>query len=76
MKPANDTQHGTMGHDETSKTQSINFSNIEHAEGGHCHKLQETWKNVPESTMKEVSKAAGLYQSLPHGDSYKTVVGC
>ena len=40
-----------------------------HAEGGHRHKLRETWKNVPESTMKEVSKAAGLYQSLPRGDS-------
>ena len=47
-----------------------------HAEGVHCHKLRETWKNVPESTMKEVSKAAGLYQSLPQGDSYNTVVGC
>ena len=47
-----------------------------HAEGGHRHKLRETWKNVPESTMKEVSKAAGLYQSLPQGDSYNTVVGC
>ena len=47
-----------------------------HAEGGHCHKLRETWKNVPESTMKEVNKAAGLYQSLPQGDSYNTVVGC
>ena len=46
-----------------------------HTEGGHCHKLRETWKNVPESTMKEVSKAAGLYQSLPQGDIYSTVVG-
>ena len=66
MKPANDTQHATMGHDETSKTRR----------GGHRHKLRETWKNVPESTMKEVSKAAGLYQSLPQGDSYNTVVRC
>ena len=47
-----------------------------HAKGGHRHKLRETWKNVPESTMKEVSKAAGLYQSLLQGDSYNTVVGC
>ena len=65
MKPANDTQHATMGHDETSKTRR-----------GHRHKLREAWKNVPESTMKEVSKAAGLYQSLPQGDSYNSVVGC
>ena len=59
MKTANDTQHATMGHDETSKT----------LRGGHRHKLRESWKNVPESTMKEVSKAAGLYQLLPLGDS-------
>ena len=42
----------------------------------HRHKLQETWKNVPESNMKELRKAASLYQSLPQGDSYNTVVGC
>ena len=42
----------------------------------HRHKLRETWKNVPESKMKELSKAASLYQSLPQGNSYNTVVGC
>ena len=39
------------------------------------HKLPETWKNVPESKMKELSKAASLCQSLPQGNSYNTVVG-
>ena len=39
------------------------------------HKLRETWKNVAESKMKELSKAASLYQSLPQGNSYNTVVG-
>ena len=38
----------------------------------HRHKLRETWQNVPESKMKELSKAASLYQSLPQGDSYNT----
>ena len=47
-----------------------------HAEGRHCHKLRETWKNVPESTMKEVSKAAGLYQSLPQGEPDKPIRKC
>ena len=43
---------------------------------GFWNKLRETWKNVPESKMKELRKAASLSQSLPQGDSYNTVVGC
>lgn len=36
MKPANDTQHATMGHDETSKTRR----------GGHRHKLREMYQRA------------------------------
>ena len=60
-----------MGHDEASKTRRG-----PRRDRRHRHKLRETWKYVPKSKMKELSKAARLYQSLPQGDSYNTVVGC
>ena len=69
IQDENSEWYATVGHDEASKTRRGVIDDT----ATNYEKLGRMYQR---GKMKELSKAASLYQSLPQGNSNNTVVGC